>query len=130
MRLALRISSAEVTSFAEASGDRSPLHCEQAYARRTPFVTPVAHGALVVWSCLVGTAHLRGGTVSLNARFHAPVYPDREYDLYVVREGEVMTLEVRDGRRALASTTVHMDDSLSAADAHIASSASHGSRNR
>lgn len=40
------VGEADVTAFAEVSGDRNPVHLDEAYAQTTPFKTRIAHGML------------------------------------------------------------------------------------
>jgi NAD(P)-dependent dehydrogenase (short-subunit alcohol dehydrogenase family)/acyl dehydratase len=68
--------------FAEASGDRNPLHVDEAYARATPFGRCISQGALVSIAALglaeAGTLeHVR----ALRVDFKQPVFPDEEYTI-------------------------------------------------
>ncbi|MDX2259727.1 MAG: MaoC family dehydratase [Hyphomicrobiaceae bacterium] len=40
------VSEADIAAFAEISGDRNPVHLDRAYAARTIFKEPIAHGLL------------------------------------------------------------------------------------
>ena len=40
------LTDAEILSFADVSGDRNPVHLDPAYAAKTMFKTPIAHGML------------------------------------------------------------------------------------
>jgi 3-hydroxybutyryl-CoA dehydratase len=69
-----------IDRFAEISGDVSPLHVDGAFARGRGYPERVAHGALLVSlvSRLVGV-HCPGRDallLSVNLRFHKPVFPD------------------------------------------------------
>lgn len=68
--------------FAEASGDRNPLHLDPSFARSTPFGSCVVHGALVAIG-LAGAlaAEDLGRTAALAVRFAGPVLADRAYEL-------------------------------------------------
>ena len=74
-----RITQERLAAYADASGDRNPLHLDAEFAAQTPYGRPIAHGMLVL--ALVselmtrefGAAWLRGGR--LKARFRAPVFP-------------------------------------------------------
>jgi acyl dehydratase len=59
------ITEADVFAFAELSGDRNPLHLDEAYARTTVFGERVAHGALglSVATGLVNQLGLTRGTL-------------------------------------------------------------------
>jgi acyl dehydratase len=76
-----RIGEAEIAAFAELSGDRNPLHLDDAYARTTPFGGRVAHGALgiAVATGLMATTGITAGTLvallGLDWRFVAPIRP-------------------------------------------------------
>src|SRR5262245_41952995 len=43
----VRLTSEQLSRFAEASGDCNPLHIDEGFAWRTPYGRPIAHGALV-----------------------------------------------------------------------------------
>lgn len=72
------ITETDVYLFAGISGDFNPMHVNEEYAKRTPFKTRIAHGALP--SCLMAPVlgqKLPGlGTVAVESstRFMAPVY--------------------------------------------------------
>jgi acyl dehydratase len=89
------VTDADVAAFADLSGDRNPLHLDEAYARASVFGRRVAHGALglAVATGLVNQSGLTRGTLVafLGATwdFVAPLYPGTE-----VR----VTLEVRSRR--------------------------------
>lgn len=72
-----QVSERDVELFAEVSGDRNPVHFDEAYARKTIFRGRVAHGAITVGylSALLGTQLPGPGTVvlELTTRFKAPV---------------------------------------------------------
>lgn len=76
------VTEADVLDFARLSGDFNPLHVDAAYAARTTFRGPIAHGAYQVGlaSALVGM-YLPGRNVllgSVNARFPSPLrFPGR-----------------------------------------------------
>lgn len=74
------LSDNDVALFAEASGDRNPLHCSGDYARCTPFGRTVAHGVLAALATLEeqeppGT----GGVSAVEVDFGNPVYPGVRY---------------------------------------------------
>lgn len=67
-----------VNSFAELSGDKSPLHVDNEFAKETPFGQRVAHGMIagMFFSQLIGM-HLPGKNalyLKQDLRFHRPVY--------------------------------------------------------
>jgi 3-hydroxybutyryl-CoA dehydratase len=71
------VSERDVELFGEASGDRNPVHFDEAYAKNTVFKGRVAHGVLSVSyiSALLGTQMPGPGTIFLSATVHfkAPV---------------------------------------------------------
>jgi len=72
------ITEAMIQEFARATGDTNPLHLDEAYARKTPFKTRIAHGMLSagIISAVLGTEFPGLGTVYLSQtlRFQRPVY--------------------------------------------------------
>ena len=71
------VSEADIICFAEITGDRNPLHLEEAYAKTTPFGTRIAHGMLSAGyiSAVIGTQLPGPGAiyVSQSLRFRRPV---------------------------------------------------------
>src|ERR1051325_9534817 len=65
--------------FGAASGDRNPIHFDDAYARTTPFGGRIAHGLLTASfvSTVLGTQLPGPGTIYLtqSLTFRAPVRP-------------------------------------------------------
>src|SRR3990172_6283803 len=61
------LSDTDVRAFAEASGDRNPLHLDDAYAARTRFGKRIAHGMLTagVISAALGTKLAPPGTLAV-----------------------------------------------------------------
>jgi acyl dehydratase len=75
------IDRSDIDAFTRLSGDRTALHCDDGYARSTPFGAVVAHGALVL-AVGTGLAYETGiflGTVlavrSMEISFERPVFP-------------------------------------------------------
>ncbi|MGW6459248.1 MaoC/PaaZ C-terminal domain-containing protein, partial [Streptomyces sp. NPDC055078] len=97
----LLVTRGTVESFARATGDVSPLHIDPAYARRTPFGEPVAHGVLAVLLALASGPPRPGRRLSrLRARFPAPVRLGRRYAVTVDETGAERTaLRIHDGPR-------------------------------
>jgi NAD(P)-dependent dehydrogenase (short-subunit alcohol dehydrogenase family)/acyl dehydratase len=80
MTRTLRIGAAHLQRFADASGDRNPLHTDEVFARATPYGRPIAQGALVTIAALAVTdpdALERLDT--LHVQFKHAVLPDEEY---------------------------------------------------
>jgi 3-hydroxybutyryl-CoA dehydratase len=75
---------ADVDAFASLSGDRNPVHVDEAFAARTPFRGRIAHGMLVqsIASGLMWDTGAFAGTVvavqETRATFLAPVRPGDE----------------------------------------------------
>ena len=53
MSATLRLTAEHVLRFADASGDRNPLHVDEPFARSTSYGRCIAHGALVTIAALV-----------------------------------------------------------------------------
>jgi 3-hydroxybutyryl-CoA dehydratase len=74
-----RVSDATIAAFADVSGDRNPVHLDEAYAQTTPFRGRVAHGMLTgaFFSALLAGDLPGPGTIYLGQRlrFTAPVRP-------------------------------------------------------
>jgi len=74
------VTGADVQAFAELSGDRNPMHLDPAFAARTSFGRPVAHGmlGLAVATGLVSALGLTRGTlialVGVSWSFRLPVF--------------------------------------------------------
>ena len=72
------ITEKDIELFAEVSGDRNPLHMDDAFAKNTPFGQRIAHGALTASyiSGILGNDLPGPGSifVGLNMRFRRPVY--------------------------------------------------------
>jgi len=81
---------AEVVAFAEVSGDKNPVHLDEAFARETVFGQRIIHGMLAVShiSKVLGTAFPGEGTIYLGqeVRFRGPIFIDQEvrFELEVV----------------------------------------------
>jgi len=73
------ITAADIRTFAAVTGDHNPLHLDEAFAGRSRFGRPIAHGILVagVISAALGTALPGPGAIYLSQalKFLRPVYP-------------------------------------------------------
>jgi len=81
------ISREDIDQFTALSGDRTALHSDETYARRTPLGGLVAHGVLNL-SAATGLAYRMGifeGTVlairSMEIKYDRPVFPGDEVTL-------------------------------------------------
>lgn len=72
------VTSADVEAFARITGDKNPVHLDEAYAAETRFGRRIAHGMLAVSyiSAILGTKFPGPGTIYLSqsVSFLAPVY--------------------------------------------------------
>jgi 3-hydroxybutyryl-CoA dehydratase len=73
------ITQADIEAFAGVTGDRNPLHLDEAFARRSRFGRPIAHGVLVagVISAALGMVLPGPGAIYLSQtlKFLRPVFP-------------------------------------------------------
>lgn len=94
-----------VKLFAEATGDKNPVHLDEEYAKKTIFGGRIAHGilSLGIISAVLGTEFPGSGTIYLmqNAKFKRPVYVGEEVTVkLVVKEID------KEKRRVLLDTFV------------------------
>jgi 3-hydroxybutyryl-CoA dehydratase len=105
-----QLSQAMIDAYAEASGDRNPIHIDQEFARSTPMGGTIAHGMLVLafvsemMTAAFGDAWLSGG--ALDVRFRAPARPG---DTITAR---ARALEPRDGSARYAVECVSQSDEV------------------
>jgi acyl dehydratase len=67
----------DVAAYAEVSGDRNPLHVDDAFARSVGFPGVIAHGMFTMGhmaSAVVAWAGDPGAVTSVSAQFRAPVF--------------------------------------------------------
>lgn len=105
------VTAADVSGFAEISGDKNPIHLSEEFAARTPFGGRIAHGILTasLISAVIGTRLPGPGAIyiSQTLRFLAPV---RIGDT-VVTNVEVVEL-VEKGRRGKLRCECRVGDVL------------------
>ncbi len=94
-----------VKLFAEATGDKNPVHLDEEYAKNTIFGGRIAHGilSLGIISSVLGMEFPGAGTIYLmqNAKFKRPVYIGEEVTVkLIVKEID------REKRRVLLETYV------------------------
>ena len=103
------VSDEQLEQFALATGDRNPIHFDDAYAAETRFGGRIAHGMLVggLISALLASELPGPGTIYLGQelRFLAPVRPGDQ----VRCEVEVTEL---DGRRITLATRAWVGETL------------------
>src|SRR6056297_2736356 len=114
------ITEKDIDLFAEVSGDRNPLHMDEAFASKTPFGQRIAHGALTASyiSGILGNDLPGPGSifVGLNMRFRRPVFIGSHVTVRVevteMRErGNRVTLKVScivDGKAAISGEAMVM----------------------
>ena len=81
-----QFSQAEVQAFANATGDKNPVHLDAAYAATTMFKKPIMHGMLSasLFSKVFGTLFPGEGTIYLkqSLAFLRPMYVDTAYEAH------------------------------------------------
>jgi NAD(P)-dependent dehydrogenase (short-subunit alcohol dehydrogenase family)/acyl dehydratase len=106
----LRLTEEHIRRFADASGDRNPLHVDDLFARTTPYGRCISHGALACIAALgsVDSEALRH-TTRLDVDFRQPVFPDEPYRVSCeAGEGQARVEVTRAGQLA-AVITVTVD---------------------
>lgn len=75
----IRFTPEDMALFASASGDRSPLHTDPAFARRTAFGECIVYGGLETLAMLAALpADALGRVTSVRSSFPAPILPREE----------------------------------------------------
>ena len=122
-----KVSEADVLRFAEISGDFSPIHVDEAFARATPFGRRIAHGALLMGllsttSTIIAERSTRRGAkgvpVSLGydrIRIIQPVFIDDE----VTARYTVETLDLEAGRAISRIEIVNQHGALCLVGSHV-----------
>ena len=84
----LTVTDGSIELFARLSGDRNPVHFDDAFARRIGFDGRIAHGAVTasLLSALLGMDLPGPGSVFLEQRVRFLAQPADRVDLAVVRE--------------------------------------------
>jgi 3-hydroxybutyryl-CoA dehydratase len=109
-----RVDDAAIEAFAAVSGDRNPVHLDDAYAARTPFGGRVAHGMLTAafLSALLAGELPGPGTIYLGQalRFTAPVRPGDDVRCQVTVTGwDAARRRATLGTRAWVGETLVVD---------------------
>ena len=98
------VTDADITGFAEVSGDHNPVHLDEAFAQTTPFKGRIAHGMLsAAWISALIAGELPGpGSIYLGQTliFRRPVRPGDEVTVRVA----VSAIDRDKGRVTLATT--------------------------
>lgn len=83
--LSFRVTQQMVDRFAELTGDRSSLHTDESFARRSPFRRRVVHGMLpVMYLSRCEELQRRSKAIEeFSVRFHKPAFPGDELALTV-----------------------------------------------
>lgn len=119
----LQITHEHLQRFADASGDRNPLHIDESFARSTPYGRPICHGALVALAALGAVdekALLRVRAVDL--QFKQAIFPGDKCTVSV-RDSEAAKwrIEVASGGRVAVAVTMTVEEggaSLPSASQH------------
>ncbi len=105
------LSTSDIESFADASGDTNPVHLDDEYAATTVFRSRIAHGMLTasLLSTILGTIMPGPGTIYLSqsVRFKAPVKPGET----VVAKATISELQ-RERRRAKLTCECRVGDTV------------------
>lgn len=104
-----QFSQQEVAQFAEVTGDKNPVHTDEAYAAKTMFRRPIMHGMLgaSLFSKVFGTLFPGEGTIYLkqSLNFLRPMYVDTSYEaVFTVKE------LLKDKNRAIIETVIRDKD--------------------
>jgi 3-hydroxybutyryl-CoA dehydratase len=120
--LTRQITQETINAYAEASGDRNPLHVDPEYAATTQFGGPIAHGMLVLalvsemLTAAFGETWLRTGR--LKARFRGAARPG---DAVTVR-GTVKTVEAGASTHVVVECVNQAGEVLLSGDAQVGGS--------
>ncbi len=106
------VTSDMVQLFAEATGDKNPVHLDEEYAKNTIFGKRIAHGILSLGliSAVLGVEFPGAGTIYLmqNAKFKRPVYVGEE----VIVRLTVKEVDTEKSRLLLSTEVVKEDGTL------------------
>ncbi len=106
------VTSDMVQLFAEATGDKNPVHLDEDYAKRTIFGKRIAHGILSLGliSAVLGVEFPGAGTIYLmqNAKFKRPVYVSEEVTVKLT----VKEIDQEKSRLLLSTEVVKEDGTL------------------
>lgn len=98
------VTAREIDLFAEATGDRNPVHLDEEFASKTPFGGRIAHGMLTAGFVSAAIASKLPGPGSIylgqSLRFTKPVRPGDTVSV------KIEVLEVNSARRRVRLATV------------------------
>jgi acyl dehydratase len=95
----------DIAAYAEASGDRNPLHLDDAFARSVGFPSVIAHGMFTMGhmaAAIVGWAGDPSAVLDVSAQFRAPVFPGDT----IVAGGRVRSVDAEAGVAELETWVV------------------------
>ena len=105
----------EVIAFADVTGDKNPIHLDEAFAKNTIFKKPIIHGFLggSIFSKVLGTLFPGTGTVYLTQTmsFLRPMYTGLDYsavftvkEIMLEKKRALITTEITDTENNLTLT--------------------------
>jgi acyl dehydratase len=97
----------DIAAYADASGDRNPLHLDDAFARSVGFPGVIAHGMFTMGhmtAAVVAWAGDPSAVLEVSAQFRAPVFPGDT----IAAGGRVRSVDP-DARVAVLETWVVVD---------------------
>ena len=110
-RMVKTVSDADITKFAEVSGDHNSVHLDEAFAQTTQFKGRIAHGMLSVSfiSAVLGNELPGRGSIYLgqSLKFKAPVRPNDQVTT-VVTVKEILV----EKKRVILETQCFVGDTL------------------
>lgn len=117
----------QVEAFAEITGDKNPVHLDEAYASKTIFGKRIIHGFLgaSVFSKVFGTLFPGEGTIYLSQTmaFHRPMFTDMPYtavfsieSINTEKKRAVVNTLIQDeaGKKVVTGQAVIMNDAFDA----------------
>lgn len=105
----------DVIAFAEATGDKNPIHLDEAYAKKTIFKKRILHGFLggSIFSKVFGTIFPGEGTIYLNQsmHFYKPMVTNVPYtavftvlETYPAKHRALVKTEILDDKKEVVTT--------------------------
>jgi len=105
----------DVVAFAEATGDKNPIHLDEGYAEKSLFKKRILHGFLggSVFSKVFGTLYPGEGTIYLNQSmsFYKPMVVEEQYtavfvilEIYSLKNRALVKTEILDQDAEVVTT--------------------------